>query len=356
MKKVTVDKNGRTILRDERGFVVEKSLEDLANFMQSLARVVIEIDENANVLNVEIIPFGWYANYLVVIGPVETKMGFEKAIRLEIGFERSVPYQPFRLVGTGHKRSKIFRRYVPLKPEETLRVLPSVSKAVQEVTDSEISKWKNGIQSIEHTRPVWKGGSVLLKGLKVTVSRKDAFTLYAFLLKIVMGRKKFLIMMADDIKKTFKGMKRDEYSNKQLLSFKSAGVIRRRIHLAQTKEQLTEIKEYVGKEDETKERMLFDAMLKALKVKLRKKGDYEKCFARLHKKFERFDLEIIKCLPLSVALLWKDEEARASQAKNCYRPEIHPSRMLIDKLRSEFLTLPVATIDKGDGGEYDGEF
>ncbi|MBP6948899.1 MAG: hypothetical protein KBC41_03580 [Candidatus Pacebacteria bacterium] len=139
---------------------VAKVTRDAAIFLNR-ASYVIELDVDGNVLeDYSNPPFESLLDCIVVIAPIQFDGKTIKAIVLEIGISRFVPYKRTQ-IKTDKKDKKNGREIIyarnlvePLSWEKTQKILPTLYKAIQFCVDSKMEKWTRArlIQSTRYTQ------------------------------------------------------------------------------------------------------------------------------------------------------------------------------------------------------------
>lgn len=294
-----------------------------ASLMKNCARATISLNKDGEVKEISMLPdFVARGNYIVVIGPSK-KHDNQEVIRLEIGLNRSTPYMQFEWKEGRRKKAIKGRKHVPLSSGEILHLLPTISKTIQQIVDEKVARWES------LSKKTISDGVVRLwwRGCFVTASKNDELLLYALLLLDRHARNStFLRSFAIAIQRSLGGYKKVSYSKKELLVRKAVLIIKDKLHLNYSKEQIEILLRLLGKPG-SKVRYLLEGIIMTLNVKPRTSLEsYEEEFLKLQKKYKSFDQEIKKAFCIEVATHPKRDDARNHHAKECLRIEVLPSK------------------------------
>jgi len=295
-------------------------------YMGENSRVGLLAKQEFRVLQEISCPFGQQADYIVILGPAYVNgVLVEMALRLEIGLNRSVPYRQFEFRTREKVRAIKDRTHIPLSEAEVLSLLPQLANVIQRIVDERVLAWKK----VHHTVKQGKHMQRYYKGLFFTVEKSEEILAYAFLLRNRICRNRdFLARLAGFVSTCLGGMRYASYSDKELRSYKGTKAIAGTINGRYTASQIATVQGMLGNPSKSKDRALFDEILRVFNIKFRQEEEYEKAFRRLDKKYARLKPEISKVFALDVATHPKRDKRRKTHAQNCYRFEVQPSQRI----------------------------
>ncbi|MDQ5962440.1 MAG: hypothetical protein QG653_247 [Patescibacteria group bacterium] len=311
----------------------KEQLERKTAMMRALSRAVITLSKDGTVASVDIHPdFVYRGNYLTVIGPVYAhRENISEAVRLEIAFGPSVPYEEFRWKEDGKKYVMRRRWYSPLCDEELVKIMPTISETIGRIIDEDLRKRKLVIFRKQIGKNSYRE---FPRGAFITVPNEPTLLEYLLLARNRQGRDMdFIVSFAKQVIYELKGLKHARYSKKQMEAHKGVRIIVSRMKRRYTEEQIAVVLEYLSKKNRTKYRDLLERILDLLCVPLRKKKEwYEMRLLNLEQRYGKMNTVTTLC-PLSIATHPKLDKKRVTLPKHCLRVEVLPSKELQKEAR-----------------------